>query len=464
MNKEIIGKYWEKLLDNVKDGLVVVNPEGKILMVNEAMARLAGYSAKRLAHSPCTILNCDACELVLNRKGGKWCMLFEAGRVNNKRCHFMRKDGSLVSALKNASVLKDEEGNLIGAVETFTDISEVDRRDKKIELLSRRLEENRGFHGMVGKSALMRRVYEIIERASQSDAPVIIYGESGTGKELAAQAIHEMGMRREGPFIQFNCAALNEALMESELFGHVKGAFTGAYRHRMGRFEAAHGGDIFLDEIGDIPMSIQAKLLRVLETKRFERVGDYRPITVDARIISATNRDLSHLVSGGRFRKDLFFRINVIPIHLPPLRARKEDIALLIEAFIHRLKDKTGKNIMGVSPAVMDLFMERDWPGNIRELRSVLEYAFVIAESGMIDVEHLPAPHTLDEAKVPPTDSRETPSARSGPPSEKEALIEALRAAGGRKTEAAKILGIHRMTVWNRMKKYGIESEQVIRG
>ena len=189
----------------------------------------------------------------------------------------------------------------------------------------------------------MQHVYEIAERAAQSDAPVIIYGESGVGKELVAEVIHDVGKRRDGPYVALNCAALNESLLESELFGHRKGAFTGAYRHNVGRFEAAHGGDIFLDEIGDLPLSMQVKLLRVLESKEFERVGDHRSISVDVRIIAATNRDLDRLVAQGLFRQDFYFRINVIPIHVPPLRERMEDVPLLVRHFIEKLVERTGK-------------------------------------------------------------------------------------------------------------------------
>jgi transcriptional regulator with PAS, ATPase and Fis domain len=306
----------------------------------------------------------------------------------------------------------------------------------------------------------MRRVYELTEKAAQSDAPIIIYGESGTGKELVAHAIHALGKRREGPFIKFSCAALNEALLESELFGHVKGAFTGAYNHRQGRFEAANRGDIFLDEIGDIPLSTQVKLLRVLETKQFERVGEVRSIKVDVRIISATHQDLQTLVSQGKFREDLFFRINVIPIHLPPLRDRLEDIPLLANHFIQRLREKSGKPITGLTPGVMRLLMDQPWPGNVRELQGVLEYAFVLAEKGLIHPEHLPPKITGPDLRT------ETPEAARSPAGtdEKAALIAALRQAGGNQSRAATILGVSRITVWHRMKKYGIDVHKLITG
>jgi len=373
--------------------------------------------------------------------------------VIKKRCSLIKKDGSCLPVLKNASLLKDDTGLPLGAVETLMDISELERLDQEVHQLSHQLETNNGFQGIVGSSPVMQKIYQVIQKAAMSDAPVIIYGESGTGKELVARAIHFMGRRKEAPFVQLNCAALNEALLESELFGHIKGAFTGAYRHRIGRFEAAHEGDLFLDEIADIPLATQVKLLRVLETKQFERVGDHRPVSVDVRIITATNKDLQEMIDSKRFREDLFFRINVIPIHLPPLRERLEDVPLLVAAFTERLRERTGKKITGLSPEAMERFMSYSWPGNVRELKSALEYAFVIAEKGSIGLEQLPHP-LVSEPIRHPSKSKES--------EEKVALIEALRKSNGNQSEAARILGVNRVTVWNRMRKHGIDLRKVL--
>lgn len=460
MAAQTLSTYWETILNAVSDGLMVVGKNGDILLVNTAMERMTGFSKEELVGSSCSILKCDVCEIVRSESKKGWCALFEVGEVKDRRCLMTRKDGSYAPALKNARLLEDENGRIIGALETFVDLSEMDRRDQKIEELSRLLAPKVGFHGMIGKNQLMQKIYQIIEKAGQSDAPVIIYGESGTGKELVAHAIHELGRRKENPFIQFNCAALNESLLESELFGHVKGAFTGAYRHRVGRFEAAHGGDIFLDEIGDVPLTTQAKLLRVLESKSFERVGDHQPVRVDVRVISATNRNLQELVSNGKFREDLFFRINVIPIHLPPLRDRKEDIPLLVGSFMNQLRKMKGINLTGVSPEVMQSFINYDWPGNIRELKGVLEYASVVVDTGMIEPDHLPA--SFADLHKPREVIRTAPKPAVHK-DEKSALVEALRMGGGNKSRAAEILGVHRMTVWNRMKKYGISMEKVIK-
>ena len=453
MNTEEINRYLKDIIGTMSEGLLLVAPDGTMLMVNKAFEDLTGYKAEELVGRPCTLLSCDACETTLVKDGDSWCSLFQEGQVSRKQCSIIKKDGSCVPVLKNASLLKDDEGLPLGAVETLTDLSEVERLDQEVHHLSHQLEIKNGFHGIVGSSPVMQKVYQVVQKAALSDAPVIIYGESGTGKELVARAIHLMGRRKDAAFVQLNCAALNEALLESELFGHIKGAFTGAYRHRIGRFEAAHEGDLFLDEIADIPLATQVKLLRVLETKQFERVGDHHPVSVDVRIITATNKDLQEMIGSKRFREDLFFRINVIPIHLPPLRERLEDVPLLVNVFAARLRERTGKRITGLSPEAMERFMSYSWPGNVRELRSVLEYAFVIAERGTIGLEQLPHPLISEPSRHP---------ASLKGSDEKIALIEALRKSNGNQSEAARILGVNRVTVWNRMKKHGIDLRKVL--
>ncbi|MBR9980763.1 MAG: sigma 54-interacting transcriptional regulator [Desulfatitalea sp.] len=455
-------RYLPQIVETMHDGLAIIDTDGHIVMVNRALEKITGYTRKEILGRRCTLFQCDACEVIRKSGRGQWCRLFDGPQTKREhiRCDIIRKDGMIIPVLKNAVLLKDDQGEIIGAVETLIDLSEIEKRDRKIEELSRRLPSHERFCGMVGQSAPMHRVYALIEKAARSLAPVIISGESGTGKELAAQAIHQLSERRDEPFIQLNCAALNESLLESELFGHVKGAFTGAYRHRTGRFEAAGRGAIFLDEIGEMPMTTQTKLLRVVENKRVERVGDHTPITVDVRIISATNKHLTDMVRSGTFREDLFFRISVIPIEMPPLRDRLDDLPLLTDALIRELTAHSGKPVTGISKAAMDHLLSYAWPGNVRELKSALEFAFAVAEAGILRPEHLPRNITARH-QAPPKGTLPA-SGMAADNGEKADLIAALKAAGGNRSETARILGVTRATVWNRIRKYGIKVEQII--
>lgn len=450
--------YCKDIVEIMHEALLVVDEDGYIQMVNRAMEEMSGYSRDELVGSQCTIFNCDACKVLRKTNSDYWCVLFEKKQILRRKCHIMRKDGAYVTVLKTASILNDDDGNALGSVEIMTDISELDILDTKVQQLTRMLDRDTVFHGMVGHSDKMKKIFNLIDKAAQSDFPVFICGESGTGKELVARAIHELGSRAGQPYVQVNCAALSESLLESELFGHIKGAFTGALQHRKGRFEIAHKGDIFLDEIGDLPMSVQVKLLRVLENKTFERVGESRSISVDVRLITATNKYLPALIGQDRFREDLFYRINVIPIHLPALRERKEDIPHLVDFFLKRLAQDGQSRIKGLSPQAMKIFMDYTWPGNVRELKSALEYSHVIADDDLIKPEHLPGNLTCNAV---PQSSGTCP----GKPAEKDQkneLIEALRQAGGNKSQAARILGINRVTVLNRMRKYGIDLKKDI--
>jgi two-component system response regulator HydG len=458
LDKEL-DNYWETVVNTIRDGIMIVNPRGAIVSVNRAFEAITGYTRADVIGKSCTILDCDICEKVLKPNGKPWCALFETGIIKKTQCIIKRKDGTSIHAVKNASILNDISGNIIGAVETVTDITEIIEKETQLEAFRQVLRSKDGFHGLIGVSASMRRVYDLIENAAQSDAPVIIYGDSGTGKELASKAIHDIGERNQKPFVKVNCASLTESLLESELFGHVRGAYTGAYKDRVGRFESAHEGDIFLDEIGDLPLSTQVKLLRVLEEKTIERVGDSTPIPVDVRIISATNKKLEQLVAQGLFRKDLYFRINVIPIHLPLLRERVEDIPFLAEAFFRKMKLKSGKDIQGISKDAMETLMRYSWPGNVRELKSAFEYAFVTCQNSMIQAAHFPS--TLLQ---PGNRGRTTkPVSINMQEIEKRELIEALKRARGNKSKAAEFLGVSRVTVWNRMKRFSIDTPRQIK-
>ena len=450
---------WKDVIDKMTEGLMLVDPNGKILYVNQALEKLLQFKREELEGNLCDILECDRCFGHRQGEEGKYCGLFEKGDVRDLHCTFRRKDGQRINVLKNATVLKDRHGNVVGGVENLTDLSAIVAKDQVITNLKKHLQREDGFMGIIGKSQQMQQVFELCKSAAQSDAPVIVYGESGTGKELVAAAIHRLSRRQHNPFIKVNCAALNENLLESELFGHIKGSFTGADRTRMGRFEAANNGDIFLDEIGDLPLATQTKLLRVLQEQEIERVGDHQPISIDVRIIAATNRDLQALMRKERFREDLYYRIGVIPITLPPLRQRKEDIPLLVEAFIDRARAKTGKDIEAVSKAAMDKLINYHWPGNIRELINVIEYTFVICPGGKIGPEHLPQ-HLSGLAMSP------IPGVTEGEGEEvvdrRQQLLQVLEQCGGNKSEAARRLGMSRVTLWKKLKKYKIAVEKSI--
>jgi two-component system response regulator HydG len=460
MLEQELNIYWKTVVNTIQDGVMIVDTEGTIVSANKALEKMTGYPKEALIGKPCTILNCDICEIARDGRDEKWCSLFRTGSVTMRKCGLLSQNGDHIHVLKNASLLHDTDGNVIGAVETMTDITELIEKDTQIEAFRRELRTEDGFHGILGASALMQQVFDLISNVSHSDAPVIIFGESGTGKELIAKAIHDSGPRKQNPYVKVNCAALTESLLESELFGHVKGAFTGAYRSREGRFEAAQGGNIFLDEIGDLPLSTQVKMLRVLEEKVVERVGDNRPIHIDARIISATNRDLKLLVDQGGFREDLFYRINVIPIMVPPLRERVGDIPMLAGSFFRRIQLKNDKKIMGISSEAMELLMSYAWPGNVRELKSAFEYAFVTCRELVIQPYHFPP--TVNSAQSSVKNNKKPLLNRAD--MKKKQLIEALESAGGNQSRAADILGISRVTVWNRMKKFGITAQKKFNG
>ena len=455
-------RYLQTIIETMQDGLMVVDKDGMIASVNRAMEELMGYSRDELIGSPCSILKCDLCYQVRATSGDKHCELFRKGGLRKRSCVLTRKDGSLVHVLKNAVVLKEDSGRVIGGIETLTDVSELQACEQVISSLSRELGVEEGFCGFLGTSPAMKRLYHLLASAAESEAPVLIMGESGSGKELAAAAIHKLGRRQGGPFIKVNCAALNDSLLESELFGHVKGAFSGADRERVGRFEAADGGDFFIDEIGDLPLSTQVKLLRVIQERVLERVGDNRPVPVDVRIISATNKDLKSLMAKGGFREDLYYRIGAIPIELPPLRERRGDIPLLARVFSKRIAARNGKPVSGLSAQALEMLVRHDWPGNVRELINVLEYAQVLSRDGVIGPEHLPAldanASCREERAVAPAPPGGRPAvwAARGGEGEREAVIRALEESGGRKGRAAELLGISRVTLWKKIKAYGL--------
>ncbi|MCB2188446.1 MAG: sigma 54-interacting transcriptional regulator [Deltaproteobacteria bacterium] len=472
--QEEYDQYWRTVINTMQDGLMVVDPDRTIISVNPAFEALTGYSAAELVGQPCALLECDSCDYQNDQTGQPGCGLFKEKAIKHCRCTLRRKDGTPLYVVKNAAVIKGRGGELMGGVETLTDLSEMVAKERELASLRRHIAMDQAFQGMVGRTQSMLNLFSLIESAAESDAPVLITGESGTGKEMVAEALHRLGRRAQGPFIKVNCAALNENILESELFGHVKGAFTGADTLRMGRFEAAKGGDFLLDEVGDLPPATQVKLLRVLQEKVIERVGDHRPIPVNVRIIAATHRDLKALVAQGRFREDLYYRVAVVPIHTPALREHRQDVPLLVEAFLNRILPRSGKTIQGVSRGAMELLLHHAWPGNVRELINALEYAVVLCPGGLIEPAHLPqtilgpdtpASNPPAAPAVAPTAPPATPPPALPRPSgegERERIIAALAASGGRREAAAQALGISRVTLWKKMKDLGIQVEKLI--
>ena len=330
----------------------------------------------------------------------------------------------------------------MGAVLVIRDITRITRLEEE-------LRERHHFHNIIGKSEKMRKIYGLLKMLANQETTVLITGESGTGKDMAAKALHYAGARASGPFVAVNCSALAESLLESELFGHVKGAFTGAEKDKIGRFEAADGGTILLDEIGDISPLIQLKLLRVLQEKEFERVGESNPKKVDVRVIASTNGNLQEAIKMGRFRRDLYYRLNVLEIRMPPLRERYEDIPLLIGHFCGVLNRTYEKYISGVSDEVLQIFMNYPWPGNVRELENVLERGFVLCRNRTIQLEHIPA-EIRDYVRV---SRRFTEKTTTDDP---EKILEALEKTDWNISKAARFLGITRWTMYRRFQKYNI--------
>ncbi len=355
-------------------------------------------------------------------------------------------------------------------VKTALDVLEQRRRQEKLERQNEILREEveqryrpapgtpaAADLGLVGQSRGIRQVLETVKRVAAADSTVYVYGESGTGKELVARALHLHSRRADGPFIKVNCGALAETLLESELFGHEKGAFTHAIKRKLGRFELADGGTLFLDEIGDVSPSIQLKLLRVLQERTFERVGGEDTIKVDVRVVSATNKDLRKLVDEGRFREDLFYRLNIIPLTLPPLRERPEDVGPLAQHFVEKLRERAGSQARGFSPAALDALRAWSWPGNVRELENAVEHALVFCDGDLVEVAHLPPQITGAPAADPlPMPSEDRPLPDILDDLERRLILRAYDQAAGVKTECARLLGIKTSALYYKLEKYGI--------
>ncbi len=451
-------EFLRQILDSMAEGVFTLDMGGKISSWNSAMERITGYSDREALGQTCRIIGCSRCFGRECPATPEACGILKGRKKEDSECLVRHKNGHDVPVIKNARTVWNEDGEIIGAVETLTDLTELEKARRRADEAARRLEEIYQFGNIIGKSKAMQQVFESIKAAADSQATILIQGDSGTGKELVAGAIHYNSPQKNGPFLTINCSALPESLLESELFGHVKGSFTGAVRDRKGRFEEADGGTIFLDEIGEISPYIQVKLLRVLQEKEIERVGDSRKIKVNIRIVAATNRDLYSLVSEGTFRQDLYYRLKVFPIDLPPLRQRREDIPLLADHFIRKQNAKTQKRIKGLSESAMRIFMDYAWPGNVRELENAIEHAFVLCRRGHIDVFDLPAEIRVVKYQPAHTVDPDSPPRRTFPRRKmtREKLVEILKDCDWNKAEAGRRIGLSRTAIWKYMKKWDI--------
>ncbi|MBN2124596.1 MAG: sigma 54-interacting transcriptional regulator [Deltaproteobacteria bacterium] len=445
------------LLEAMADGVFTLDEAGEITSWNPAMERITGYSPEEALGRRCTILSFSRCFQKACPTGIKECGILLHDHLEGRECFIRHKGGYDVPVIKSARLVKDENGSVKGIVETITDLTELEKARRKAEEANRRLGELHSFDNIIGKSHPMQQVFSAIRAAAASEATILLQGESGTGKELVAGAVHHKGPRSKMPFIPVSCSALSESLLESELFGHAKGAFTGALRDRIGRFEEADGGTIFLDEIGEISPFIQVKLLRVIQEREIERVGESKKRKIDIRIIAATNKDLIDLVKSGDFREDLYYRLKVYPITIPPLRKRKEDIPLLVSHFINTQNRKTGKDIKGITQSSMRILMDYTWPGNIRELENAIEHAFVLCAGEHIDVFDLPVEirqraYRPDVIPMPPPAARAASGVRLSP----DILLEILNECDWNKAEVGRRVGLSRTAIWKYMKKWDI--------
>lgn len=459
--KKIQDNLWDErlvrhIIDSMADGVFILDAKGKIIFWNPAMSTISGYSEDEALGQTCALLACSRCFGMNCPADIDRCRIFEKGTSGAKECHLQHKHGHDVPVIKRASVVKDEQGEILGVVETITDLSELEQARRQAEEAGLKLKEVYQFDKIIGKSKEMQQVFRAIRTAAASDATVLIQGESGTGKELIAGAIHYNSGRNKKPLITVNCSALPENLLESELFGHIKGAYTGAIRGRIGRFEEAHEGTVFLDEIGELSHFIQVKLLRVLQEREIERVGESKRRKVNIRIVAATHRDLKSLVDFEKFREDLYYRLNVFPINVPPLRQRLEDIPLLVDHFINYFNTKTSKSVVDASNDVMRLLMAYHWPGNVRELENAIEHAFVLCSGSRLEKEDLPA--HLHTPATPVYKAPENKQSRSRKTSglDKEKLLEMLKKNNWNKSQVAKQLGVSHTAVWKYMKKWEI--------
>ena len=433
---ERIRNNLEAIFRSVNDGIITFTPDMTVIEANDAVEKICKITPRDLIGKNISAVDShcsNACKNILMETLKSQTTI----RESRVECRQQEQIHQVVSVTSSPLISKNDES--IGAVLVIRDVT-------RLNDLENELRERHQFQNIIGKSSRMQEIYRLLEDLARTDTTVLITGESGTGKELIAKALHYSGPRSFRPMVTVNCSALAENLLESELFGHVKGAFTGALKNKIGRFEAADQGTIFLDEIGDIAPSVQLKLLRVLQEKEIERVGDSHPIKVDVRVITSTNQSLKHKVENGEFREDLYYRLKVVEIIIPPLRERREDIELLVIHFCDLFNTKFGKSIEGVTDDVLKAFMGYPWPGNIRELEHAIEHAFVLCHDNVITIDHIPT-EIREQSGAVSTHSGEDESG------EARKITDALKQAKGNKAMAARLLGISRQTLYRKIKE-----------
>ncbi|RLB24421.1 MAG: Fis family transcriptional regulator [Deltaproteobacteria bacterium] len=436
------------ILDSIADGVFTVDLDWRITSFNRAAEQITGIGKEEAVGRHCwEVFRANICE--------KQCALrqtIETGKqILNQSIYIVASDGNRIPVSISTAILKDESGRIIGGVETFRDLS-------LVEELRKELTGRHTFFDIVSKSREMHRLFVILEQVAQSDSTVLLQGESGTGKELFARAIHSLSARSKGPLVIVNLGALPDTLVESELFGHKAGAFTDASTDRIGRIAAAEKGTLFLDEIGDLSTHLQVRLLRVLQEKTYEPLGSNKTVHANIRIVAATNKDLTELIKKGLFREDLYYRINVVTLTLPPLRERREDIPLLVNHFLERFNRLSGKEMAGVSQEVLSILMAYDFPGNVRELENIIEHATVLCQGGLIEGQHLPD-YLQPTRLFKESGTQESVSSKrvKWADLEREFILQALRENNWNRQAAARELGIGRQTLWRRVKRLNIQ-------
>jgi len=437
--------FFETVLSSVADGVFTVGQNWLITSFNAAAERITGIPAEQAIGKRCSeVFHANICETSCALR-----QTLETGQQHiDVPARILDSQGRSLPISVSTAVLRNPDGELLGAVETFRDLS-------TLEQLRRELQLQYSFEDIVSKSEAFRKIFALLPDIAESDATVLLEGPSGSGKELLARAVHNLSHRRQGPFVVVNCGALPESLFESELFGYNRGAFTDARRDKPGRLARAEGGTIFFDEVSELPTQTQVKLLRVLQEREYEPLGGVKTHKADVRVVAATNRRLAELVSQDRFRDDLYFRLAVVRLTIPPLAERREDIPLLVEHFVRRFNAKRGKAIAGVTPAVLERLMRHDFPGNVRELENIIEHAFVLCHERFIDLPHLP-----DDLAPAGGQRGSSPQLSRLKCAEADAIRAALASEHGHQGRTARRLGISRTTLWRKIKQYGISAEE----